>query len=176
MNNVKDYAMQAEFSLAAYANWNAEMSESAYTLSIMDSGRGMSASQAMHFVDTYRVVAQYNDTLAEGGSNSGLSVTVFEDKVTGEKFLAIRGTNDLQDILSDIVDIALLQVKGVSFAFFLEQPCHVDHALNLPGCRNTSCSAASIGNHVSSPRRITTSFTGWRKRPWIGTVRYMPMH
>ena len=54
MNNVKDYAMQAEFSLAAYANWNAEMSESAYTLSIMDSGRGMSASQAMHFVDTYR--------------------------------------------------------------------------------------------------------------------------
>jgi len=28
MNNVKDYAMQAEFSLAAYANWNAEMSES----------------------------------------------------------------------------------------------------------------------------------------------------
>lgn len=105
MNSVMNYFSQGELALAAYANLQVGIPD---PLKLQDDGRGFSAKQAEIFAQTYNVIAQYNDTTAEGGSNSGLSVTVFEDKLSGEKYLAIRGTNDLQDVLSDIVDIALL--------------------------------------------------------------------
>lgn len=43
---------------------------------------------------------QYSDA-------TGLSATVFKNNNTGETFLAIRGTNDLADILTNLVNIAL---------------------------------------------------------------------
>jgi hypothetical protein len=41
---------------------------------------------------------------------TGLSGTVFADKVSGETFLAIRGTeaSDLMDLLTDLIDITWL--------------------------------------------------------------------
>ena len=41
------------------------------------------------------------------GSN-GLSATVFEEVATGKRVLAIRGTDDLADVWTDFVDVAVL--------------------------------------------------------------------
>ena len=101
MSNLEASTKQAEFALAAYANWDVDMSESQYAAALRDSGRGLSNTQALHFVDTYAVAAQYND------DSNGLSVTVFTD-TSGNNYLAVRGTDDLNDVLSDLVDIALL--------------------------------------------------------------------
>lgn len=62
-----------------------------------------SINQARNFTDTYYVMIQYTDV-------TGLSATVFADKVSGETFLAIRGTeaSDLMDLLTDLIDITWL--------------------------------------------------------------------
>ncbi len=52
------------------------------------------ATQATAFADRFAVVVQYNDTIAEGGLDTGLSLTVFRDKATNALTLAIRGTVD----------------------------------------------------------------------------------
>ncbi|QOJ23454.1 MAG: hypothetical protein HRU78_07120 [Gammaproteobacteria bacterium] len=64
----------------------------------------LSAGQARTFVGTYQVIEQFNDAL------TGLSTTVFTDKVSGEAFLAIRGMkdSDRMDLLTDLIDITWL--------------------------------------------------------------------
>ena len=92
MSTNTDYLKQSEFSLAAYANLSLGISTVDYQDALLEAG--FSVPQAKLFVATYSVKAVFND------NSNGLSVTVFEDK-DGQKFLAIRGTNDLQDVLSD---------------------------------------------------------------------------
>jgi hypothetical protein len=95
MSQVTEYFRQAELSLAAYAVLsNGVPNENNLKLA------GMSAGQAGQFAKTYTVAAQYND-------DYGLSATVFLE-ADGNRYLAIRGTNDGLDVLTDIVDIALL--------------------------------------------------------------------
>ena len=57
---------------------------------------GMTELQANKFAATWTVVSQYTD------SSTGLSATVFEDKATGQRYLAIRGTEP-NDFLRDII-------------------------------------------------------------------------
>ena len=82
---------------------------------------GFSESQAKKFADKFTIVAQYTHTetievideitgevTGTVENSNGISATVFEDKETGQKYLAIRGTDDLEDLITDVVDIALL--------------------------------------------------------------------
>jgi uncharacterized Zn-binding protein involved in type VI secretion len=88
-------------------------------LALIDNGKGMSLTQATDFATKWIVVEQYNHSETEevpvyddGGNitsyitrttSNGLSVTVFEDIATGERHVAIRGTEitDLGDLTAD---------------------------------------------------------------------------
>ena len=61
----------------------------------------MSIDQASRFALNWRVITQYNHP------TNGLSATVFAD-ASGNKYLAIRGTDDGYDLATDAIDIALL--------------------------------------------------------------------
>lgn len=114
MTSIVEDFRNAELALAAYADLAPGISN---TQSLIDAG--MSSSQATHFAATYTVIDQYNhaDTwtyVDEFGheiqvtGGNGLSATVFEDKTTHQRYLAIRGTDDLYDFATDLVDVAAL--------------------------------------------------------------------
>lgn len=94
---ISDFVTQAELALAAYASLNI----GAPNTTLLEEA-GMAVDQAALFAATYSVAAQYTDPA------TGLSATVFAD-ATGNTYLAIRGTEiTLQDLLTDVIDIALL--------------------------------------------------------------------
>src|SRR5215207_5684302 len=93
MKNFTTYFTQAQFSLAAYADLSVgDVDE----LALIDSG--FSKPSASRFADSYSVADRYSDS-------SGLSATVFVDKTTDQRYLAIRGTEptDLGDLLNDLI-------------------------------------------------------------------------
>lgn len=110
-----EYFKQAELSLAAYANLSADAPMQDYLRALAEAG--FSTSQAEFFTQTYSVAAVCNES-------NGLSATVFVHNVTGEQYLAIRGTNDFQDVLSDIVD-CLVGYYGLTGA--IRQPQDKSH-------------------------------------------------
>lgn len=90
---------QAELALAAYANFTLDIPTQA---ELRDAD--FSTIQANIFASTYRIADhQYNDPI------TGLSATVFVDKVSGETFLSLRGTeiNDVRDFATGVFDIML---------------------------------------------------------------------
>ena len=93
----QQYFQQAELALAAYANLEPDVN-------IRDELRaaGLSATQTDKFISQYTVIDHHSDA-------TGLSATVFKstDPDNPQTFLAIRGTNDLLDLLTDLVNIAL---------------------------------------------------------------------
>jgi len=91
MNQINEYFIQAELSLAAYA---------ILTTTIPDKtalkNAGMADAQADQFISKWLVVDQYNDA-------TGVSATVFQAASGGAKYLAIRGTQGLTDYLADAI-------------------------------------------------------------------------
>jgi pimeloyl-ACP methyl ester carboxylesterase len=100
MSTVNNYFEHAELALAAYSKLTPGGPPDINDL--YDDGKGLSLKQADHFAETYTVVDQYN-----APAPNGLSATVFEDG-DGNTYLAIRGTDGVNDYLTDLVDIALL--------------------------------------------------------------------
>lgn len=93
MNSITEYNKQSELALASYANLIPGVDP---IPALQDNAVGMSSTQANKFVEKWQVVSQYID------DTTGLSATVFEDKETGAKHLAVRGTEPTgQDILAD---------------------------------------------------------------------------
>ncbi len=96
MTDIAALYKQAELALAAYADLapgtpNSDALQRA----------GMTEPQAIKFERDWKVVDQKN-------SPSGLSATIFKEVSTGKCVLAIRGTDDVRDLLTDIVDIAII--------------------------------------------------------------------
>ncbi len=89
----ENFFIQAELALAAYANLTTTRPDEA---ALVDAG--MSGTQAAQFAADWQVVNQYTDPW------SGFSATLFEKE--GQRYLAIRGTNDPIDLLAD-ADLAL---------------------------------------------------------------------
>jgi len=104
---VEQYYKQAELALAAYSVLSTGISGNSYTDVLEDSGKSMTPAQASAFADQWSVVDQYTDSI------TGVSATVFQEITTGKRFLAIRGTNDLNDLITDVVDIALLGTSAI---------------------------------------------------------------
>lgn len=101
MTTVNQYYTESELAQAAYGTY----SIGAIDINLLTSNDvGMSQEQAEAFASTYSVVDQYND------ATSGLSVTLFETISTGERHLAVRGTEGLTfsaatDWLANLADI-----------------------------------------------------------------------
>lgn len=77
---IQTLSLQAQLAQAAYASVNPGMNSQQLADALDEPGMGdFTRTQAQQFTDKYEVVLQYNDTAAEGGMDSGLSVTVFRD-------------------------------------------------------------------------------------------------
>jgi Ca2+-binding RTX toxin-like protein len=119
MSSTVEYFKQAQLALAAYADLTTGVPDIS---ALRDQGRGMSFEQATRFSNQWTVVAQYNHTsdpypvydentgelLRYDTTTNGLSVTVFQENATGQRYLAIRGTDDLYDLATDLVSVAIL--------------------------------------------------------------------
>ena len=118
MNNALiTYYEQAQLSLAAYADLELGMSVQRQ-IDLLKS-KGMGSVQAATFAQTYEVVDRYNGMalttyIDEFGITqhemvrTGLSATIFKNRQTGEVTLAIRGTDDLTDLLSDVISVGVI--------------------------------------------------------------------
>ena len=82
---------QSLLALAAYA----DLVPGAPTIAALTRA-GMSDRQAVDFISNWLVVAQYTDA-------SGASATVFQEKSSGKRYLAIRGTESPGDFNADYI-------------------------------------------------------------------------
>lgn len=104
MTDTQDTYRQASAAQAAYATALLPGSTGTDLASkLKEDDPNFTATQATAFAADFAVVLQYNDTIAEGGLDTGLSLTVFRDKATNALTLAIRGTSpsDVRDLLTD---------------------------------------------------------------------------
>jgi Ca2+-binding RTX toxin-like protein len=113
MSTIADYLSQAELALAAYSQLTPNISGTQYLSALRDSGRGLAFDQASTFASRWRVVDQKNDSL------SGLSATVFEEITTSKRYLAIRGTDDLIDVVTDVVNIGQIGTPVLQPQFWI---------------------------------------------------------
>jgi hypothetical protein len=101
MQTIKQYLDYAETTLAAYAA--SVIPKVNNSLNYVD--RGMTGKQADKFQLKWNVLAQSPEQL------NGYSAVLLQDRVTGEKVLAIRGTESSQggaDYITDIFDIGVV--------------------------------------------------------------------
>ncbi|MHB1619267.1 MAG: alpha/beta hydrolase family protein [Sulfuricella sp.] len=89
MSQISEYFRQAELSLAAYADLSTGVPNEDELKKA-----GMSSTQATRFAATWSVAAHYSDV-------TGVSATVFQEISTGQKTLAIRGTQGVTDFITD---------------------------------------------------------------------------
>ena len=92
MATILEIVTQALLAQAAYAPLPID---STHLDSLQKQG-GMSEIQADDFIKKWRVVTQYSDS-------SGASATVFEERATGKRYLAIRGTESPGDFNADYI-------------------------------------------------------------------------
>lgn len=92
------YFQNAQLSMAAYADLTFSMNNDPNVFKQQLKDHGFTGPLADQFVATYSIAA---DTFVDPGT--GLSATLFQKNVGGEKILAIRGTetDDLNDLLAD---------------------------------------------------------------------------
>lgn len=97
MNSIVEYFNQAQLALATYATLTPGVDP---VPALQDSSVGMAPTQASAFAAKWNVVTQYTDPITD------VSATVFQTVSGGPKYLAIRGTDGLADIGTDI-DLAV---------------------------------------------------------------------
>lgn len=115
--STQTYLRHAELALAAYASLTKDIQGAAYSAAL--EAAGFPPSQAGRFMNSWKVVDQYNHSeqvpISDDAGNvvgyitvsNGLSATVFEEISTSKRYLAIRGTNDPADLVTDIIDIGI---------------------------------------------------------------------
>ena len=98
MPTSNQYLSFGEAALAAYAI-GLQAGQSSTTRLVE---AGMASAQATRFNDTWSVLSQSPTSL------DGFSAVLLQNRASSEKVLAIRGTNDPADLITDILDIALV--------------------------------------------------------------------
>lgn len=118
MNDIRRYYTNAELAQVAYSDLSPGTPQLA---DLTGDAVGMSSTQAANFASHWRVVEQYNHSemipeydeygIPTGNLveySNGLSVTLFEEVGTGKQVVAIRGTQDMQDLGTNVIDIGIL--------------------------------------------------------------------
>ena len=114
MSTITESFKQAELALAAYSTLVPGISGKPYT-DTLENDAGMSALQAAAFASKWAVIDQYTPTeqvpvydnfgviVDYIEQYNGLSVTIFEEVATGQRHVAIRGTEvtDIGDLTAD---------------------------------------------------------------------------
>src|SRR5580765_4337662 len=112
MATINDYLKYAETTFAAYADLTqGQQNTQAYVTA------DMAAAQAATFNSQWTVLSQ------SVSDPSGFSAVLLQNAESGEKVLAIRGTEGSQaeaDFITDLVDIAARQLRGMPQYIALE--------------------------------------------------------
>jgi len=111
-NNVEALSQLASTSLASYAMMNAD--QLAQSLASASTGANFTALQASAFAERFSLLSQQPNV-----DYNGFSAAVFQDKLSGEKVLAIRGTefeSGFGQIVTDFVVADLLGIGAAGFA------------------------------------------------------------
>ena len=119
MSGLGNFFIHSELALAAYAGLYKDIVGDDFIAALEDGGDGFSSVHAQRFGERWRVIEQFDHYVEstyvdEFGQEhllnnpSGLSVTLFEEIGTGKQCIAIRGTNDPADVVTDVIDIAVL--------------------------------------------------------------------
>jgi Ca2+-binding RTX toxin-like protein len=117
---IQSYLLQSELALAAYASLFSGIAGDNFRAAL--AAGGFASDQRRLFSEQWRVIDQYNhvsdpypvfdeqtgDLVRYDTTTNGLSVTVFEEVATSKRFLAIRGTDDSYDLVTDLVSISIL--------------------------------------------------------------------
>jgi Ca2+-binding RTX toxin-like protein len=153
---INTYFLNAQLSMAAYANLRIDMTPTEYKDALK--GAGFTEALATDFVQNYSILSVSPSSLF---NLNGFSATLFQNNSTGEKVLAIRGTNlfTFGDVITDltlgllgdvsgqynslkdyydsltssgmILSTDTLTVTGHSLGGFLAEAFTVDHPLNV---------------------------------------------
>ena len=148
MPTISDYLKYANLQMAAEALYDSDATVSATSLVpgqlysgsidqvVLTNGNRHSSkfttTEADKFANEWTVIEHISNT------RTGFSGTLFQAVkddpaqgiVKGQFVLSFRSTEFLDDAARDNTATKKNETKGVSIAFFLEQPCHVAHALN----------------------------------------------
>ena len=89
-SRIETFFQDAQLSMAAYANLTVGMSRDQYEAALRV--QGFSTPLAANFADRYAI-------LSPSIEGFGFSATLFLDKTTNQKVLAVRGTNDFLDLI-----------------------------------------------------------------------------
>ena len=98
------YYQNAQLSMAAYSTLSEGMTPTDYVAALMK--EGMSTAQARYFAGLTSASPGYT-VLSQTSDSNGFSATLFLDNATGQKILAVRGTNDFKDLAITNLGIAL---------------------------------------------------------------------
>lgn len=122
MNTITSLFQQAQLAEAAYANFidnagNLITTDAGVKTALIASGFSIDlnnptqSAQAAALANEWSVVDQYDNSSWGGLVGSGFSATVFQNKVTGQYSLAIRGSQDIADFSTDA---KLITTDGVA--------------------------------------------------------------
>jgi Ca2+-binding RTX toxin-like protein len=100
MPTIKDYLKYAETAVAGYATNLVSGPAGANFQWLKDAG--MPSAEAIQFDTAWAVIAQSPSPL------NGFSAVLLQNRTTGEKVLAIRGTEGAADYITDLVNIGVL--------------------------------------------------------------------
>lgn len=180
---IETYHAHAQLSDAAYAALTDGMTGDPYMDALR--ARGFSVAEATEFANRYAIVSTFSNNV------TGFSATLFQVKGTSEKILAIRGTDDVLDLLiTDVSQIGLLglanqyedvkqfylqltidgkllsgdtlTVTGHSLGGYLAQAFAVDHPLSVSHAYTYN--APGFGGLLINP------FGALRKKKVSGTI------
>jgi hypothetical protein len=103
------FLKHAQLSLAAYGNFQPATAPDQAELRQV----GFPPQDASDFASKWTVVDLYDPPL------NGLSATVFKEVATGKHYLAIRGTDDLDDVVTDLISIAIIGTPALQLQYSL---------------------------------------------------------
>ncbi len=160
MTTITGFFEQAQLSLAAYAlGLTQGMPNADYNAALTVAG--MTDTQAADFANTYTVLAQSVPT------TNGFSATLFQNNQTGQKTLAIRGSDNFTDYLTDVVDVAVLggTFGQEQYAFLNDFYQQLITQGMLSSSENFSVAGHSLGGFlaqafsVDRPGTVTQTYT-----------------
>lgn len=117
ITNIQDLSKLASTALASYSYFTDIDDEAMFARlqnPASDNGVGMTEIQADAFRGQYRILALYPNSLLD--DPTGFNATLFEDKQTGKKVLAMRGTEFSWQIGADVVVADALGIGVAGFA------------------------------------------------------------
>ncbi len=112
-NTINDYYENSILSDIAYYNLNSGMTPAEFKSVLMED-RGIAEVKAEYISTRYQILETSSGINAWA---SGFSATLFYDTQENKKVLAIRGTNDVFDLITDAISVATIGSTALQYQY-----------------------------------------------------------